>query len=41
VSEKISLKKINGWVERIEEIFRALPRNVNRQLVMDAMLICG
>jgi DNA polymerase-3 subunit delta' len=40
VSEKISIDQINGWVERIEEIFRALPRNVNRQLAMDAMLIC-
>jgi DNA polymerase III, delta subunit, C terminal len=41
VSEKISVEHINGWVERIEEIFRALPRNVNRQLAMDAMFICG
>jgi DNA polymerase-3 subunit delta' len=41
VSEKISLEQINGWVERIEEIFLALPRNVNRQLAMDAMLICS
>jgi len=41
VSEKISVEHINGWVERIEEIFRALPRNVNRQLAMDAMFICS
>jgi DNA polymerase-3 subunit delta' len=39
VSEKITFDQINGWVERIEEIFRAMPRNVNRQLAMDAMLI--
>lgn len=39
LSEKITFDQINGWVERIEEIFRAMPRNVNRQLAMDAMLI--
>jgi len=41
VSEKISVDQINVWVERIEEIFRAMPRNVNRQLAMDAMLVCS
>jgi DNA polymerase-3 subunit delta' len=39
LSEKITFDQISGWVERIEEIFRAMPRNVNRQLAMDAMLI--
>ena len=41
VSEKLSVERINTWVERIEEILFALQRNVNRQLAMDAMLICG
>jgi len=41
VSEKIRIEQINGWVERIEEIFRAMPRNVNRQLAMESMLICS
>jgi hypothetical protein len=27
------------WTDRIEQVFLALPRNVNRQLAMDAMLI--
>jgi DNA polymerase-3 subunit delta' len=39
VAEKITLDQITEWVDRIEEIFRALPRNVNRQLAMEAMLI--
>ncbi len=39
VAEKIRLDQIVRWVDRIEEIFRALARNVNRQLAMDAMLI--
>lgn len=37
--EKITLDQITAWVDSIEEIFRALPRNVNRQLAMEAMLI--
>lgn len=41
VAEKIKVDQINCWVERIEEIFRGLPRNVNRQLAMDAMLVCS
>jgi DNA polymerase-3 subunit delta' len=41
VADKISLEQINIWVERIEETLLALQRNVNRQLAMDAMLICG
>jgi DNA polymerase III subunit delta' len=41
VSRKIRIEQINGWVERIEEIFRAMPRNINRQLAMESLLICG
>ena len=41
VSEQITLDQITTWLDRIEEIFRGLPRNVNRQLAMDAMLIGG
>lgn len=41
VSEKIRIEQINAWVERIEEIFRAMPRNVSRQLAMESMLICS
>jgi DNA polymerase-3 subunit delta' len=39
LGEKITLDQITAWVDNIEEIFRALPRNVNRQLAMEAMLI--
>jgi DNA polymerase-3 subunit delta' len=39
LGEKITLDQIMAWVDNIEEIFRALPRNVNRQLAMEAMLI--
>lgn len=38
LSDKVSIEQITGWADRIEEIFRALPRNVNRQLAIDAML---
>lgn len=41
VSEKLRIEQINGWAERIEEIFRAMPRNVNRQLAMESLLICS
>ena len=38
-AEKISVEQINSLVARIEEMFQALPRNVNRQLAMESMLI--
>lgn len=41
VSEKLSVEQINCWVDRIEEILRGLPRNVNRQLAMDSLLVCS
>lgn len=39
VAEELTVEQITEWTDRIEEVFRALPRNVNRQLAMDAMLI--
>ena len=39
VAEKITIDHITAWVDGIEEILQALPRNVNRQLAMEAMLI--
>ncbi len=39
VAENITIDQITEWADRIEQIFVALPRNVNRQLAMDAMLI--
>lgn len=39
VADTVTIAQITGWVDRIEEIFRAMPRNVNRQLAIDAMLI--
>ncbi|MEK6288321.1 MAG: DNA polymerase III subunit delta' [Acidobacteriota bacterium] len=41
VAENITIEQIMEWVDRIEVIFRALPRNINRQLAMDSMLITG
>jgi DNA polymerase-3 subunit delta' len=38
-AEAVSFEQITEWVDRIEVIFQGLPRNVNRQLAMDAMLI--
>lgn len=39
VAENTTIEQITDWADRIEQIFVALPRNVNRQLAMDAMLI--
>jgi DNA polymerase-3 subunit delta' len=39
VAEALTVEQITEWTDRIEQVFRALPRNVNRQLAMDAMLI--
>jgi DNA polymerase III subunit delta' len=38
-AEALTVEQITGWTDRIEQVFLALPRNVNRQLAMDAMLI--
>ncbi len=39
VAEALTVERITELMDRIEQVFRALPRNVNRQLAMDAMLI--
>jgi DNA polymerase III subunit delta' len=39
VAENTTIEQITEWADRIEQIFVALPRNVNRQLAMEAMLI--
>lgn len=39
VADNTTIEQITEWADRIEQIFIALPRNVNRQLAMDAMLI--
>jgi DNA polymerase-3 subunit delta' len=38
VADKITIDRITLWADQIEQIFQALPRNINRQLAMDAML---
>jgi DNA polymerase-3 subunit delta' len=38
-AEALTVEQITEWTDRIEQVFLALPRNVNRQLAMDAMLI--
>lgn len=38
-AEALTVDQITEWTDRIELVLRALPRNVNRQLAMDAMLI--
>ena len=35
----LAVEQITDWTERIEQVFLALPRNVNRQLAMEALLI--
>ncbi|HSB10973.1 MAG TPA: DNA polymerase III subunit delta' [Blastocatellia bacterium] len=39
VAGKLTIEQITDWVDQIEEIFKAMPRNINRQLAMDAMLM--
>jgi len=39
IAEGLTIEQITRWTDQIEEVFLALPRNVNRQLAMDAMLI--
>jgi DNA polymerase III subunit delta' len=39
VAENITIEQITELADRIEQIFVALPRNVNRHLAMEAMLI--
>lgn len=39
IARRLTVKQITGWVDQIEEIFKALPRNINRQLAMEAILM--
>jgi DNA polymerase-3 subunit delta' len=39
VARAVSIDQVTEWNDRIEQIFLALPRNVNRQLAMEALLI--
>ncbi len=39
LAEALTVEQITDWTDRIEQVFLGLPRNVNRQLAMDAMLI--
>ena len=39
VAEHTTIEQLTEWADRIEQIFVALPRNVNRQLAMEAMLM--
>ena len=39
VAESLTVDQITGWTDRIEQIFLALPRNVNRQLAIEALLV--
>ena len=38
-AEALTVEQITDWADGIEQVFLGLPRNVNRQLAMDAMLI--
>lgn len=39
VAESLTVEQITDWTDRIEQVFLGLPRNVNRQLAMEALLI--
>jgi DNA polymerase-3 subunit delta' len=39
IASAVTIEQIAGWTDGIEELFRALPRNVNRQLGMEAILL--
>lgn len=39
IAKKLTIEQITEWVDQIEVIFQALPRNINRQLAMDALLM--
>jgi hypothetical protein len=39
VAETTSIEQIINWTERFEEVLRNLPRNVNRQLAMEAAFV--
>ena len=39
VARALSIEQIAKWTDRIEQIFLALPRNVNRQLAIESLLV--
>lgn len=39
VAEVASVEKISHWVEKLEELLQNLPRNINRHIAMEALLI--
>jgi DNA polymerase-3 subunit delta' len=39
VAESLTVDQITTWSDRIEQIFLGLPRNVNRQLAIEALLV--
>jgi DNA polymerase-3 subunit delta' len=39
IASALTIEQIAKWTDGIEELFRALPRNVNRQLGIEAILI--
>jgi DNA polymerase-3 subunit delta' len=39
VAEALAVEQITTWSDKIEEVFEGLPRNVNRQLALESLLI--
>jgi DNA polymerase-3 subunit delta' len=39
IANALSVEQITRWTDQIEVIFQALPRNVNRQLAMEGLLV--
>jgi DNA polymerase-3 subunit delta' len=39
LADVMTIDRITGWAEQMETILQALPRNINRQLAMDATLL--
>lgn len=38
-ASQVSIDDVTQWVDRIEQLLRALPRNINRQMATDALLV--
>jgi DNA polymerase-3 subunit delta' len=39
IAGSATIEDVTQWVDRIEQMLRALPRNINRQMAMDAFLV--
>ena len=39
IADRLEIDQITEWTDRIEQVFLGLPRNVNRQLAMEGVLI--